>query len=200
MKVPVVMPQLGLTMTEGSVAKWLKEPGEHVAKGEMLFVVSTEKADMEVESLVAGELTQIVVEPGQEVAVGTVIAYIEHAGSVDAVAPTQPATPSNQPGATTSAKPETSSSVSREERIGSTSTPGEGLPASPRARRLAKELGIDIALVTPGSPKGRVVEEDVRRFATSSSEATARNTTPLKIVITDTTFGDIEIESGVLAF
>jgi pyruvate dehydrogenase E2 component (dihydrolipoamide acetyltransferase) len=77
MPVPVVMPQLGLTMTEGSVNKWLKKPGDSVEKGEMLFIVTTDKAEMEVESMVAGTLQQIVVELGATVPVGTILAYIE---------------------------------------------------------------------------------------------------------------------------
>lgn len=77
MPVPVVMPQLGLTMTEGSVSQWLKRPGDSVEKGEMLFVVATDKAEMEVESMVAGTLQQIVVEPGTTVPIGTILAYIK---------------------------------------------------------------------------------------------------------------------------
>jgi 2-oxoglutarate dehydrogenase E2 component (dihydrolipoamide succinyltransferase) len=77
MPIPVVMPQLGLTMTEGSVSKWLKKPGDSIEKGEMLFIVATDKAEMEVESMVAGTLQQIVVELGATVPVGTILAYIE---------------------------------------------------------------------------------------------------------------------------
>jgi 2-oxoglutarate dehydrogenase E2 component (dihydrolipoamide succinyltransferase) len=64
-------------MTEGSVSKWLKKPGESIEKGEMLFIVATDKAEMEVESMVAGTLQQIVVELGATVPVGTILAYIE---------------------------------------------------------------------------------------------------------------------------
>jgi pyruvate dehydrogenase E2 component (dihydrolipoamide acetyltransferase) len=71
------MPQLGLTMTEGTVNQWLKKPGDSIEKGEMLFIVATDKAEMEVESMVAGTLQQIVVEPGTTAPVGTIIAYIE---------------------------------------------------------------------------------------------------------------------------
>jgi len=169
MRVPIVMPQLGLTMTEGSVSAWLKKPGEPVAKGEMLFVVSTDKADMEVESLVEGELAQIVVEPGKEVPVGTVIAYIERPGDgiAQGAAPAlQPAPPVEQsmteaPAADQSFKP----SHRVMER---TDAPA----ASPRAKRLAKELGVDMARVTPSGASGRIVEEDIRRFAESTRVAT----------------------------
>src|SRR5208337_2505243 len=80
MIVPILMPQLGLTMMEGSVSEWLKKPGEPVQKGEMLFLVSTDKADMEVESPAEGTLSRIVVDSGQTVPVGTVIAYLEKPG------------------------------------------------------------------------------------------------------------------------
>jgi len=77
MAVPIVMPQLGLTMMEGTVSQWLKKPGDFVENGEMLFIVATDKIEMEVESMMAGTLQQIVVEPGMTVSVGTVLAYIE---------------------------------------------------------------------------------------------------------------------------
>jgi len=72
----IVMPQLGLTMTEGSVTAWLKNVGERVEKGEPLFVVETDKAEMEVESMGSGYLTAVLVELGQMVSVGTVIATL----------------------------------------------------------------------------------------------------------------------------
>src|ERR1700722_19261455 len=77
MQVPVVMPQLGLTMTEGAVSEWIKKTREKVKKNEILFIVATDKAEMEVESNDAGTLVQVVVEAGKTVAVGTVIAYLE---------------------------------------------------------------------------------------------------------------------------
>ncbi len=95
MSVPVVMPQLGMTMTEGSVAEWLKKPGEMVAKGELLFVVSTDKADMEVESLDEGKMVQIVLEPGKVVPDGTVIAYL--GGKGDEIAAHPPPSPKPLP-------------------------------------------------------------------------------------------------------
>ena len=72
----IVMPQLGLTMTEGSVTAWLKNVGERVEKGEPLFVVETDKAEMEVESMGSGYLAAVLVELRQMVSVGTVIATL----------------------------------------------------------------------------------------------------------------------------
>src|SRR5271154_5077269 len=72
----VVMPQLGLTMTEGSVSAWLKKPGDKIEKGEVLFSVETDKVEMEVEATASGYVAAEAVEPQQVVAVGTVIAVI----------------------------------------------------------------------------------------------------------------------------
>ena len=173
MSVPVVMPQLGLTMTEGSVSEWLKKPGEFVRKGEMLFVISTDKADMEVESLDEGKLAQIVVEPGKVVPVGTVIAYLGSAGEESAGPP---------PPSPAAAEPQ--AQAVHEEKVGRVvaETPpatnvvalGEAAPASPRARRLARELGVDISQVSGSGRSGRIVEEDVRRFAETARPQAAK--------------------------
>ncbi len=166
MKIPVVMPQLGLTMTEGSVASWLKMPGEVVGKGEMLFVVSTDKPDMEVECLEQGRLAKIVVEPGKVVPVGTVIADLEKPGEEAAAGQKENDTPVLPPKEVPQPQPDVSDAppvVSRQP-----ADPRGGPPASPRARRLAKELGVDIALVKASGSSGRIVEEDVRRFVENS--------------------------------
>lgn len=72
----IVMPQLGLTMEEGSVTSWLKEPGEFVEKGDTLFTVETDKVEMEVESMGKGYLGPILVELGVKVRVGTLLAML----------------------------------------------------------------------------------------------------------------------------
>lgn len=171
MKIPIVLPQLGLTMTEGSVSAWLKKPGDLVGKGEMLFILATDKADMEVESLEEGQLAEVLVEPGRVVSVGTVIAYLEKPG--DEIAP----------GGRRSDTPDV---VPSEElpaaRVGPAEAPAVGgiivqpevsarkqeALASPRARRLARKLGLDITQIRASSPSGRIVEEDVRSFAEKS--------------------------------
>jgi pyruvate/2-oxoglutarate dehydrogenase complex dihydrolipoamide acyltransferase (E2) component len=72
----IVMPQLGLTMEEGSVTGWLKQPGEYVEKGDPLFIVETDKLEMEVESMGKGYLSAIQVENGLKVPVGTLLATL----------------------------------------------------------------------------------------------------------------------------
>lgn len=75
----IIMPQLGLTMEEGSVTSWLKQPGEWVEKGDPLFIVETDKIEMEVESMGKGYLGTIQVEPGLKVPVGTLLAMLSDA-------------------------------------------------------------------------------------------------------------------------
>jgi len=193
MQVPVVMPQLGLTMTEGSVSEWIKKPGEKVKKNEILFIVATDKAEMEVESNDAGTLVQVVVEAGKTVAVGTVIAYIETAtqdGQAASMhAPTATAAPVGPPSdgsapknASQTSDPGTGEGGARlnHPTTVSTSVPSsaanrrEGPPASPRARRLARELGIDIASLTSKGPGARIVERDVRDAADARPGSRAR--------------------------
>ena len=139
----VVMPQLGLTMTEGSVSVWLKKPGDKIEKGEPLFSVETDKVEMEVEATVSGYVAAEVLEPKQVVPVGTVIAVIVDREEEIAAAATEPHR------ATTNGKsPEVTGA-----------TP---FPASPMAKRLAKELGVDLRGLTPA--KGaRISAEDVQR-------------------------------------
>ena len=163
----IVMPQLGLTMTEGSVNGWLKQPGERVAKGELLFTVSTDKVDMEVESTGTGFFSPVI-ETGITVSVGTIIAVLADQPG-DALARAQvsngkastPATPVQE--SAKSAEPVSQKRTERDGRQEAGRWPGpQTFPASPRARSLAKSLGLDIAEVTPADG-GRIVEADVKR-------------------------------------
>lgn len=164
MKISVLMPQLGLTMTEGTVSEWIKQPGDKAEKGEFLFMVSTDKADMEVESMTAGTLSEIVLEAGNTVPVGSVIAYIEGSGkkggttelSEDAAGRSQAAEPAEVEGRV--AAPPSQAPVTEFAR---STRP----PASPRARRIAQDLGVDIATVRGTGTEGRIVKDDVRKAA-----------------------------------
>ena len=162
MKVPVVMPQLGLTMTEGSVNTWLMKIGDAVHKGDMLFVVSTDKADMEIESLDEGVLSEITVELGNVVPVGTVIAYLSKPGdghSAVSAPPVVAAEPQTAvlPEKTTAGHFVGEPPVLTNERASKTVE----VRVSPRARRLARQLGVDLSQVAGSGRDGRIVERDV---------------------------------------
>ncbi|MBI5014466.1 MAG: 2-oxo acid dehydrogenase subunit E2 [Deltaproteobacteria bacterium] len=156
MATTVTMPKLGLTMKQGKVVKWLKAEGDSVAGGEILYEVETDKITNKIESPASGVLFQIVVPKGTTVAVGAVVGIIAEPGEqLERVA-----------GPTAGAGvPKT------EAAIGAVAAPGGGPaeerkagPSSPAARRLAKELGVELARVPGTGPGGRVTEEDVRRF------------------------------------
>jgi len=166
----VVMPQLGMTMTEGSVVKWFKESGEAVEKGELLFIVQTDKVDIEIESPRSGILTKPLVDLNQIVPVGTVICRITDGEPVEFVALSQETplstSPAEQPAKLASCSKGVFSPRSDERTL-----------ANPRAKKVAHDLGIDISLVPDYEQRGRIVEADVRRFFLESSAA--RSTSPI---------------------
>ena len=166
----ILMPQLGLTMTEGSVSSWLKKPGELVEKGEMLFTVETDKVEMEVESPAAGYVGAILLEPQKTVPIGTRIAVIVDKPE-EIVASTARIETLQEKVAPVATVPPAITSVTESsiQAVGSPASVKGEFPASPRARRLAAELGVDIRLVKPGRGV-RIVEDDVKRFHASQSE------------------------------
>ncbi len=172
MSLTVVMPQLGLTMTEGTVSEWLKKPGDSIRKDEMIFVVSTDKADMEVESMLDGTLREILVDKGQTVPVGTVLAYVDPPGSAEKAslgdAPTleSPISQVHEPQPEREAAKRFASGASMADQVDRSR-----VFASPRARRLAKQVGTDIASVDGSGPGGRIIEEDVINSASSKQAA-----------------------------
>jgi len=152
----VTMPKWGLTMKEGRISKWLKAEGDPIQKGEPFFEVETEKITNVVEAITDGILFQIVVSAGTTVPVGTILAVIAEPGEkperiegLQAGEVLEDAAPSTEGTAPTAPeKPAAKKFV----------------PASPSARRVAKELGVDLAQVNGTGPKGRVIEADVMRY------------------------------------
>ena len=139
---PIVMPKLGLTMSEGLLAEWLVREGDDVSAGQPMFVVETDKISHEIEAADAGRIIALLTKPGDTVAVGAVVATWTGPGQ----APHHPPPP---------AVPETSSPPS-ETRIDATR-----LFATPLARRLAASAGIDLASITPGAARQRIKAQDI---------------------------------------
>ncbi len=156
MSVNVTMPKLGMTMKEGKVAKWYKNEGDSVEKGENLFEVETEKITNKVESPESGILFQIVVPKGASVPVGTILAVIAQAGE-------QPERIEGiQAGETVEMKADSGKSQTSETEAGPAQK--KRILSTPSARRVAKELGVDLASVPGTGPNGKIKEGDVLKF------------------------------------
>ncbi|AHN21929.1 2-oxoglutarate dehydrogenase complex dihydrolipoyllysine-residue succinyltransferase [Lysinibacillus varians] len=155
----IKVPELAESITEGSIAQWVKKVGDRVEKGEFIVELETDKVNAEIISEEAGVLTQILAEEGDTVLVGQVIAVVE-AGEGAAPAPAAaPVAAAPTPAAPQAAAP-TPAPVVEE-------TTGERVIASPAARKLAREKGIDLAAVSPVDPQGRVRVQDVAAHGTA---------------------------------
>ncbi|WP_431808151.1 2-oxoglutarate dehydrogenase complex dihydrolipoyllysine-residue succinyltransferase [Lysinibacillus sphaericus] len=155
----IKVPELAESITEGSIAQWVKKVGDRVEKGEFIVELETDKVNAEIISEEAGVLTQILAEEGDTVLVGQVIAVVE-AGEGAAPAPVAaPVAAAPTPAAPQAAAP-TPAPVVEE-------TSGERVIASPAARKLAREKGIDLAAVSPVDPQGRVRVQDVAAHGTA---------------------------------
>jgi len=172
------MPKLGMAMKKGAVTKWLKGEGDPVEEGADLFELSTEKIAAVVPAPASGILGRVVAEPGRELPVGALLALIGAAGdqfppaeelaaapAAAAAGPAAPAAPGAGAAAPAAAAPAAAGGASREG--------GGGAPASPAARRRARELGVDIALVPPSAPGKRIMVDDVEAFAAAAEAGAA---------------------------
>jgi len=159
MPITITMPALSPTMTEGKLAKWLKKVGDKVAPGDVIAEIETDKATMEVEAVDEGVLEQILVEAGTEhVAVNTPIASLrgdgEAAGAKAAPAPAPVATP---PASAAPAPKAAAQVVAPAPAVAS----GDRVFASPLARRMAGQAGLDLNAIKGSGPSGRIVKHDV---------------------------------------
>ena len=170
----VKLPRLGQGMEAGTVTKWLKAEGETVEKGEPLFEVDTDKVTQEVESDFAGVLLKIALEAG-EAPVGQTIAWIGEAGEeiADAPAPQllRPRSEGGRAAAATTA--EGVDTVSAQRRAAAAEANGGRIKASPLARRIARERGIELSSLRGTGPEGRIVAEDVERAQAAAAPGQA---------------------------
>ncbi|MEX0269975.1 dihydrolipoamide acetyltransferase family protein [Leptolyngbyaceae cyanobacterium UHCC 1019] len=156
----VFMPALSSTMTEGKIVAWVKSPGDKVEKGETVVVVESDKADMDVESFYEGYLATIVVAAGETAPVGAAIALVVETEAEIATAQQQVPTPAKSEVAV----PPSAAAIVSAEASPSTNggSAGNGrLIVSPRARKLAKDLKVDLKTLKGSGPHGRIIAEDV---------------------------------------
>jgi pyruvate dehydrogenase E2 component (dihydrolipoamide acetyltransferase) len=166
MAADVVMPQMGESIFEGTITKWLKKPGDKVERDEPLFEISTDKVDAEIPSPSAGVLKEIKVSEGQTVPINTVVAVIDAAGSAaPAPAPAKAApVPAAAPAAAApkpTIVPPPAAQPAVAAPVASAAKEGARIHSSPLVRRMAKEHGIDLASVPGTGAGGRVSKQDM---------------------------------------
>ncbi len=198
----VIFPKLGQTMEEGAIVKWLKKEGDSVAKGDILFEIETDKANLEVESFFEGTLLKIYVREGITVPVNTVVGYVGAAGEkVPDQPPKAAAAPAPAPAAAPAPAPNAAAPASVPAPVAApAAAPAPAprpapLPAaasaapsptaarlviSPRAKALAKDACIDPARIAGSGPNGRIVEKDVQAYLASCGYENLRITPAAK--------------------
>lgn len=158
----IVMPQLGESVVEGTVGKWLVKVGERVGKDQPVVEILTDKADSEVPAPESGVLTRIVAEEGAVIAVGDVLCELDGAAAASAAAAPAPE-PEPAPEPAPAAKPEPPPAAKPAAATPANGSAGRPAPSSPSVRKFAREQGVDIASLVGTGDAGRVTREDVVR-------------------------------------
>jgi 2-oxoglutarate dehydrogenase E2 component (dihydrolipoamide succinyltransferase) len=187
----VVMPQMGESIVEGTLTKWLKKPGERVERDEPLFEISTDKVDTEIPSPAAGTLSEILVEEGKTVGINTIVARIDEGGGA-AAAPAKPAaveapaappaagpqtpvsapTPAEAP-APPAPAPAASAPAAPEPAAAAPAEPENLGPLSPLVRKMAREMNLDLSQVKGTGSGGRITKSDVEAYAAQAKAPAA---------------------------
>ena len=192
MAVDIVMPQMGESIFEGTITKWLKKPGDKVERDEPLFEISTDKVDAEIPSPSAGVLKEIKVGEGKTVPIQTVVGVIDAAGDGAAVA--KPAVPAPAPKAAEAARSAAPGPGAKPQIVPPAQAPRPAAPApaaasgpgpapsrpaverihsSPLVRRMAKEHGIDLASVPGTGAGGRISKQDIEAYLSGGAQPAA---------------------------
>jgi pyruvate dehydrogenase E2 component (dihydrolipoamide acetyltransferase) len=189
----VVMPQMGESIVEGTLTKWLKKPGEHVDRDEPLFEISTDKVDTEIPSPTAGVLKEVLVEEGKTVAISTVVGRIEEGAGNGASAPAAVKAPPAPPPAPrpTPAQPLAAAKPAQpaplpepvaqsagpypipvEEPAPGVEAESPAGPLSPLVRKMAREYGIDLKQVRGSGAGGRITKQDLEAYMSAQGART----------------------------
>jgi pyruvate dehydrogenase E2 component (dihydrolipoamide acetyltransferase) len=184
MAVDIVMPQMGESIFEGTITKWLKKPGDKVERDEPLFEISTDKVDAEIPSPSAGVLKEIKVGEGKTVPIQTVVGVIDAAG--DGVGAAKAAAPAPAPAKAAAPAPAAKSPAAPPPAAGAKPTApapassavptapakeGQRIHSSPLVRRMAKEHGVDLSAVTGTGSSGRISKQDIEAYIAAGGSA-----------------------------
>ena len=190
----VVMPQMGESIVEGTLTKWLKKPGDHVDRDEPLFEISTDKVDTEIPSPAAGTLAEVLVQEGKTVGINTVVGRIDDsagngarpaAAAKPAAAPPAPAAPAKAQPAAPPASPPPAAPVQaqapappsrRQAPVAETEAAQPAEPAgplSPLVRKMARENNIDLNRIKGSGAGGRITKQDVEAYLAQQQAAPA---------------------------
>ena len=178
MSVDVIMPQMGESIFEGTITRWLKKPGDRVERDEPLFEISTDKVDAEIPAPSAGILKEIKVTEGKTVPIQTVVAVIDAAGAAEAAPAANPAPPpaaekaaapksAAVPAAPAPAAPSAPPTPAAASALPSEPAPpavrdnGQKIRSSPLVRKLAKEHNVDLASMEGSGAGGRISKKDI---------------------------------------
>lgn len=174
----VLMPQMGESIVEGTLTRWLKQPGDTVARDEPLFEISTDKVDTEIPSPAAGVLKEVLVETGATVQINTVVARIDDGasgGGAAAPAAATPEPPAAAPAAPAPAAPAPAPvpvAASPEPVAAPAAAPSGDLgPISPLVRRMAREHNLDLSLISGTGTGGRITKADVEAYLARGAQA-----------------------------
>jgi len=181
----VVMPQMGESIVEGTLTKWLKKPGDQVERDEPLFEISTDKVDTEIPSPAAGTLSEVLVEEGKTVGISTVVARIDEAVGQDSrpAAGVHAGPPLPPPPAPAASEPEPQAeAVAPPPPVAVAAEAAEPAeptgPLSPLVRRMAREYSIDLGKVKGTGAGGRITKQDLEGYISRQEQAQPAPATP----------------------
>ena len=195
MSVDVIMPQMGESIAEGTMVKWLKEVGDKIQRDEPLFEISTDKVDAEIPSPAEGVLIEILVREGETVEINTIVGRIGEAGEKPAAAAATPVETTDLPAATPAAvsapapggpapavpaPPEPVAPTATRATTPAATPSGRPVRSSPVVQNIAAEHGIDVALIDGTGAGGRVTKKDILRYVEQSAGA-AGTPTPQQV-------------------
>jgi 2-oxoglutarate dehydrogenase E2 component (dihydrolipoamide succinyltransferase) len=176
MATPIVMPQMGESIAEGTIVRWIKKVGEPVDRDEPLFEISTDKVDAEIPSPAAGVLAEITVQEGETVPVNSVVGTIVPEGAIPAQASAEIPADTARSGAAAAAAP----GVAAGRDTGHAVTPGDGggRRSSPLVRRMAGEHGVDVGQIPGSGAGGRVTKRDILQYLAAQGSRAPSSPSP----------------------